>query len=268
MESEESADIGSVSKGKHGELTIIAKLLLRGLSVYLPVVDAGIDFLVGIGKGNYKEVQVKSREGDPTFSVKNFVPRDNFYIICYLRGKHDEDDFWIVPSKVFKEKGRLSKVGKKEVIQLHIREGSQAYNELAVYHGTWGILTQGAAPDVRRSVEQASKRAEIGEHFTQPYFEREILRLLSTQSKPVKTLTILDLLRENLGQRFTKADLQKTKRGLPRWENNVRFALYQRLKKSGLVHQAGRSEWQITAKGIQGADMLKEIQEDSINEVS
>ncbi len=56
-------ELGSVTKGKQGELIIIGKILLKGHKVYLPVVDTGIDFLVDVGKGNYKEIQVKSQKG-------------------------------------------------------------------------------------------------------------------------------------------------------------------------------------------------------------
>ncbi len=46
---EEPEDIGTLAKGKQGELIVIGKLLERGLKVYLPMVNSGIDCLVDIG---------------------------------------------------------------------------------------------------------------------------------------------------------------------------------------------------------------------------
>ena len=127
-DSEESEELGSVTKGKQGELIVLGKLLERGFKVYQPMVDTGIDCLVDVGGGAYKEIQVKSREGEPIFQARQFEPRDNFYFICFLRGKHD-DDYWILPSKVFKGIGRQSKVGNREYIQLRIgKEGSENYS--------------------------------------------------------------------------------------------------------------------------------------------
>ncbi len=225
-------DLGSAAKGKQGEFVIIGKILLKGHKVYLPVVDTGIDFLVDVGRGNYIEIQVKSRDGDPTFSVRSFEPRANFIIICYLRGRN-EDDFWIIPSKIFKKMGRLTKMRNRELVQLSIgKEGSHVYDKLAQYHGNWGILLSGATSEVRREVESASKRVQIGDHLTKFELEEEILVSLALGVPAGKTVQTTREILENLGKRFKskfgEADLATTggRDKAPRWMKNARFALY------------------------------------------
>ena len=79
MEDEnEIEELESGVKGKKGELIVIGELLTRGLQVYLPVVDSGIDCVVDVGGGNYKEVQIKYREDSHNFRVRAFKPRDTF----------------------------------------------------------------------------------------------------------------------------------------------------------------------------------------------
>lgn len=73
--------------GKEGEFKVIGELLRRGFDIYLPVVDTGIDCIVKT-KSDFKEIQIKTRakvsgRGRLHFSVKEFSPRPNFYIICY-----------------------------------------------------------------------------------------------------------------------------------------------------------------------------------------
>ncbi len=79
----EELEIGSGVKGKQAELIVFGKLLERGYKVYTPMVDIGIDCLVDVGGGNYKEIQIKSREDSPVFTARKFKPRDNFYFVCF-----------------------------------------------------------------------------------------------------------------------------------------------------------------------------------------
>ena len=95
--------------GKQGELMVIGELLKRGFDVYVPAVDiGGIDCIIKTNKG-YKEIQIKTREeAKPLlFDVKEFIPRDNFFIICY--NLKEPDVFWVIPSKVFKENAQYLK---------------------------------------------------------------------------------------------------------------------------------------------------------------
>jgi len=95
--------------GKEGELRVIGELLRKGFDVYLPAVDiGGIDCIIKTSIG-YKEIQIKTREEAKLllFDVKEFNPRENFFIICY--NLKEPDTFWVVPSKVFKENSQYLK---------------------------------------------------------------------------------------------------------------------------------------------------------------
>ena len=96
---EDEEDLESSVKGKHAELMVIGKLLEQGFTIYTPLLDVGIDCLVDVGGGSYKEIQVKYRETNATFLARKFTPRESFYVICYLRTIRSED-IWVIPGKV------------------------------------------------------------------------------------------------------------------------------------------------------------------------
>jgi hypothetical protein len=249
MEDEsETEELSSGTKGKRGELIVIGELLTRGLQVYLPVVDSGIDCVVDIGGGNYREVQIKYRENTPTFLARTFKPRDNFFVVCWLND-HGANDFWTIPSRVFYESGKQIKVKGRDYIQLLIgREGSTNYNKLADYHHNFGKLLSGATAEVHKAVQRAWKRIE-GQHFTQSDYEREILAILAEAKVPLSSKKIVVKIKEKMGTRFSQADLESTSRGRARWESTARFAIYQGLKRRGLIEAKTKNQWVITSKG-------------------
>ncbi len=246
MSAEDSEELGSATKGKEAELIVLGKLLERGFKVYTPMVDTGIDCLVDVGEGNYKEVQVKSREGgEPTFRARKFQPRDNFYFVCFLRGKRD-DDFWVLPSKVFMDMGNKSKAGNKEYVMLRVgKEGSESYSELAKYHSNWGILLAGATKEIKTNVAKAFKRIQ-GEHLTKDDYARLILSLMTLRTTPLGRKEILAELKNQLVN-FSKADLEMLKTR-PRWEVHARFAISD-LAIDGLIEARNRNQYVITEKG-------------------
>lgn len=99
---EQPEELESGVKGKQGELRVFGMLLERGFSVYQPMVDTGIDCIIDVGNGNYKEIQVKSRTKTPLFQVRKTTPRNNLFVICFLMSK---TEVWVIPSKVFFERG-------------------------------------------------------------------------------------------------------------------------------------------------------------------
>ena len=103
--------------GKEGELRVIGELLKRGFDIYVPLIDVrGIDCIIKTDVG-YKEIQIKTRELAKTllFDVKEFIPRDNFFIICY--NIKEPETFWVIPSKIFKENAQvLKKYGRLRLI--------------------------------------------------------------------------------------------------------------------------------------------------------
>jgi hypothetical protein len=244
----ETEELGSATKGKEAELIVLGKLLERGFKVYTPLVDTGIDCLVDVGKGTYKEIQVKSREGtEPTFLARKFQPRDNFYFVCFLRGKRD-DDYWILPSKVFSDMGSKSTVKNKDYVTLRIgKEGSESYASLAKYHSNWGLLVSGATTEIKRTVERASQRVE-GKHLSQGDYETEVLKLLRQKNLPVGRKEIIAELKNALGSRFSGADLAILKNRKARWENTARWAI-SGLASQKLIERQGKNQWVITEKG-------------------
>lgn len=242
---EESEDLGSTTKGKRWEFIIIGKLLEKGFSVYLPAVDTGIDCLVGSGDGNYKEIQIKYREDRGVFSVRNFQPRKNYYIVCVLSTRY-EDDLWVIPSGVF---SKLGHPGKEDSFQLTIgKPGSDTYETLRAYRSNFEELLSGASHEVRRTVEQVSKKIE-GAHFKQSDYEREVLAILSQEPNPLRAKEIVGKLRERMRDRFSKADLEVTKGNIPRWVKTARFAIFQGLKRQGLIEPKAKNQYVITPKG-------------------
>ena len=100
------AQIGTVEKGKVGELYVIRKLLLKGASVFLPVVDTkGIDAIVRKNDGTLLEIQIKTtiaEEQAGWFNVYNVDQHQaNRFVIVGVDMSHEPPDVWIFPARVF-----------------------------------------------------------------------------------------------------------------------------------------------------------------------
>jgi len=134
--------------GKQGELMVIGELLKRGFDVYLPAVDiGGVDCIIKTDTG-YKEIQVKTRESAKIllFDVKNFTPRDNFFIICY--NLKEPDTFWVITSKVFKENSQfLKKYGRLRLILGD--EDSKMRKRLHIYRNNFFQLKEGTKEAIK-----------------------------------------------------------------------------------------------------------------------
>jgi hypothetical protein len=134
--------------GKQGELMVIGELLKRGFDVYLPAVDiGGVNCIIKTETG-YKEIQIKTRESAKIllFDVKNFTPRDNFFIICY--NLKEPDTFWVIPSKVFKENSQfLKKYGRLRLILGG--EDSKMRKRLHIYRNNFFQLKEGTKEAIK-----------------------------------------------------------------------------------------------------------------------
>jgi len=247
-EVEEENELGSCTKGKQGELLVIGELLRRQFEIFTPLVDSGIDCLVKSGDGDYKEIQIKYRENKPIFRVKNLKPSESFFVICYLKGKYG-DDIWIIPSKIFNEKGYPVKGKGNNCRQLIIgKEGSETYESLRGYNKNYNQLLKGAAPEIKNAVQRASKRI-AGQHFKQSDFEPEILKMLSKEPQPISRKQIVANLHKTLQEGFSKADLEAVgSHGRERWEVTARWAIT-RLTKKGLIEAKIKNHWIITSAG-------------------
>ena len=255
---EEEEELGTGAKGKRGELIVIGELLSRGFKVYLPQVDTGIDCIVDVGDGNYREVQIKYREKTPIFTARDFRPRDNFFFICWLVDSRGTTDYWIIPSPVFHHLARESKVNQRDYLQLAIgKEGNETYNQLAQYHHTFGALLEGASHEVKKQVSKASSARVRGVHLTGKELEYTILSELNGLSKPLEAKGIIERLAATLGRRFEPADLEVDTEGRPRWERNARFMIYQHLKRNGMIEAKSKNQWTITNKGRKRFEQLR-----------
>jgi hypothetical protein len=246
---DELEDLDTQTKGKMGELAVLGELLKRGFQVYQPMVDTGIDCLVDVGEGNYKEIQIKSREDDAIFTPKLFKPRNSFFLICSVNSKRG-DFLWVFPSAIFYANAARFKNKKgKEFLQLRIgAEGSETFERFREYRDNFPKLLVGAAPEVRMTIRRASKRVE-GEHFKQPDFVNEILLIMSMVDKPLEAKEIMERLAAKLSGKFSKWDLEIGKANEPRWKKNAAFAFYRGLVPQKLVEARTKNQWVLTEKG-------------------
>ena len=120
--------------GKEGELKVIGELLRRGFVVYLPLVDiGGVDCVIKTDVG-YMEIQIKTRESAQIilFQVREYSPRDNFFIICY--NLKEPSVFWVIPSKIFKNESRTVKTKRGRAFRLVLGdENSRMRRNLHIY---------------------------------------------------------------------------------------------------------------------------------------
>ena len=106
--------ISNLALGKAGELRVASELLLRGIDVYLSIVDSGVDLRLGDGK----RVQVKTAHRTKISGGKDYW-KCQHYVFSFKSwrkvGKHyeshplqdvdyvilwaiEDDDFFIVPA--------------------------------------------------------------------------------------------------------------------------------------------------------------------------
>jgi predicted transcriptional regulator len=241
--SEDSDELISGVKGKLGELKGLGALLRFGYSVYTPVVDTGIDCLVDVGKGNYKEIQVKYREDSGLFQAKEFQSRDSFYVMCYLSTRYGET-FWVIPSKVFSQRATHN----KGYARLHIgKEGSESYEALRNYRENLHQLLTGATKETRQTVSTVRRRIKE-QHFTKPELRKWICSLLAITNVPKSRKQIVNWLFNQLQGQLKEADLQRIKSGQPRWEKNARWAITS-LKQEGMIRDVAKNQYVLTEKG-------------------
>ena len=113
-------------KGKLGENMIIGEFLKGGFDVYLPVVDRGVDCVIKGAEGSFYEIQIKTRatekRGGTYFYIRNFEPRDNYFVVCYMAWK---DETYILPSKVFAEHSKDAYSRRGTRVRLVLNEKKQ-----------------------------------------------------------------------------------------------------------------------------------------------
>jgi hypothetical protein len=231
-------------KGKRGEYIVIGELLGKGLRVYTPVSDEGIDCVVDTGGGEFKEVQIKYSDTSPSFQARKFNPSDSLVFVCWYDPKGGNPDWWTIPSRVFRDLGHPFNSRGRDYIRLTI--GRENFEKLGRYHHLPEIIPKRVTN--RGGLRLPGRIAEP--HFKQPFYEREVLTLLKEEGAPLAPKEIIAKMKQRLGSRFSKADLESVPSGRPRWEATTRQAFYRILKPRGLVEEKASHRWGISAKGL------------------
>ena len=128
-------------KGAIGEIKVIGEFLRQGFDVYRPIVDRGIDAIIRSEAGQFFEIQIKTRHtakktGKYWFEVRHLKVRPNFFIVLYQAVLYP-NDFWVIPSAVFKQCCRP----KKEVCVLQLNPKRQ--RELRKYKNNFQQFISG-----------------------------------------------------------------------------------------------------------------------------
>ena len=139
-------EIGSIEKGKLGELYVFMKLIEGGAMPFIPIADTkGVDAVVRKKDGTYVEIQVKATyppEQAGYFNVRNLIPRKNLFIVCLIMGIEEIPEAWILPSTIFVAHATKRKVDNKTVHLLSLGLGETKLEQsrrekLAEYREAW-----------------------------------------------------------------------------------------------------------------------------------
>jgi uncharacterized protein YjhX (UPF0386 family) len=253
--SEETEELISGVKGKLGELKGLGALLQFGYSVYTPVVDTGIDCLVDVGEGNYKEIQIKYSQDRGLFQVRatKFTPRDSFYIMC-----SSPHTYWVIPSKIFSRMAAHT----TKYLRLQIgKQGSKNYEALRNYRENLNQLLSGAPKGTRETVSTMRERIK-GPYLTQDDCEQLILgelyylRNTSDENRRIMGLKdfmthkqIIEGVRQKEERWFSKADFEILKSGEARWHRMTKEA-FSNLKRRGLIEAVQQNRYRLSDKGL------------------
>lgn len=140
--------IGTVEKGKLGELYVFSKLIEKGAMPFIPLVDIrGVDAVVRKVDGTFIEIQVKSTwtpEQAGYINVPDLDIRKDLFIVGLIYssspGQIEEmPEAWIIPSDVF-----AANTTERRVLGLGL--GTTEYEKklrerLVAYHEAWHLLT-------------------------------------------------------------------------------------------------------------------------------
>lgn len=135
--------------GEIGELYVFKELLKRGIEVYKPLVDEGLDALLRLPSGDVLELQIKSAGGaggkDPRwFQMPSFTPRPEFFILCVTFLNEEVEEVWVFPSMVFYA---YASGAKQKIRDLNLESGIRNYGEplqdyLRGFRNRWELITE------------------------------------------------------------------------------------------------------------------------------
>lgn len=138
-------ELGSVEKGRIGELYVFQKIIENGGMPFTPIADIhGIDAVVRKSDGLYVDIQVKVRESG-WFDIWGLEPRDNLFIVGVIMLK-EQPQVWIFPSKVYIQ--YATKITSKGYPFYRLgldsgkrKHGQELQEKLRDYCGAWHLLT-------------------------------------------------------------------------------------------------------------------------------
>ena len=93
--------------GQLAEYHVFSELLKRGVAIYQPLVNEGIDALVRLLDGQILELAIKSvsvpaEQRPRRFQMPDYQPRPEFFIVCVDLSEGTENiQTWVFPSLVF-----------------------------------------------------------------------------------------------------------------------------------------------------------------------
>lgn len=139
-------ELGSVEKGKLGELYVFSKLIEKGAMPFLPIADIhGIDAVVRRKDGTYVDIQVKTTwppEQLGYFNVPKLDkanPPKNLFIVGLIMGNgQKEPETWIIPVQQYIENSTKKYLG---IGTGYSEKERQLRNKLAEYREAWHLLT-------------------------------------------------------------------------------------------------------------------------------
>lgn len=100
-----------------------------------------------------------------------------------------------------------------------------------------------------RKPKLPSSRAKRGSLLPESEFEIPILRYLAKHGGRAPSQEVTEGVGEELSDRLTPVDREKTGSGIVRWENRVAFTRLRLVERGDLDGDAPRGTWQITDQG-------------------
>lgn len=133
--------------GEIGELFVFSELLKRGIEVYRPLVDEGLDALLRLPDGHVLELQVKSAglaggKHPRWFQMPAFSPSPNFFIICVTFVNEEVEEVWVFPSMVFYAyaAGKVDKTRDLDLKSGRRKYGEPLWDYLRGFRNRWELI--------------------------------------------------------------------------------------------------------------------------------
>ena len=134
--------------GEIAELHVFSELLKRGVAVYKPLVDEGLDALARLPDGQVLELKIMTagQEQPPRrFQTLDYRPKPEFFILCADFSEDETPKVWVFPSMVFYAYSTGVR-GKHKARCLDLDSGEEKYDVplweyLCGFRNRWELIT-------------------------------------------------------------------------------------------------------------------------------